>query len=298
MKTWLEYVFFRAMKSVFFVLPRPLCLAAGRAFGGLVFYLDGRHRRIALANLETAFMSDRPYADRRAIALRSFRHFGAVMADVLKLMSSHRLPENSITAVEGEEYVAAALGRGKGAIIFTAHFGNWELGISYFSRLGRLNVVARALDNKLLETELAGLRRALGARVIDKKLAAKPVLQALRRGEMVAILIDQNVLRSEAVFVPFFGKAAATTPAVGAFCLRTGTPVLPAFAYPVSKTAYRLKFLEPLEFEPGGDVRRDVLKITEICTNIIENEIRRNPGYWLWFHDRWRTRPVEEQKKP
>ena len=90
-------------------------------------------------------------------------------------------------------------------LVFSAHFGNWEVAAQAIARLGPLNVVARPLDNPLIEARLAVFRDRLGAKVISKFQAAKPILQALRRNEIVAILIDQNVQRKEAVFVDFFG---------------------------------------------------------------------------------------------
>jgi KDO2-lipid IV(A) lauroyltransferase len=134
----------------------------------------------------------------------------------------------------------------------------------------------------------------MGAQVIYKQQAAKKVLQALRNREIVAILVDQNVLRREAVFVDFFGRPAGTTPALGAFHLRTGAPLLPVFCLPAAGGRYRLRILPPVAFVPGEDVGADVLKITGICTKIIETEIREDPSSWLWVHDRWRSRPKDE----
>jgi KDO2-lipid IV(A) lauroyltransferase len=111
---------------------------------------------------------------------------------------------------------------------------------------------------------------------------------------MVAILIDQNVLDSEAVFVDFFEKAAATTPGLATFHLRTQAPIIPVFSTPTSAYSFFVKILPPINFSPSGDYNQDVLKITQICTKIIEDQIRDNPKYWLWFHNRWKTRPDSE----
>jgi KDO2-lipid IV(A) lauroyltransferase len=159
-------------------------------------------------------------------------------------------------------------------------------------------VVARPLDNRLVEAEMARFRGDLGARVISKFQAAKPVLQALRRNEMVAILIDQNVLRSQGVFVDFFGLPASTTPAPAAFHLRSGSPLHPVFCYPNPDLTYRIKIGPPLEAVPSGEWSRDVLQITALCTKMIEAEIRANPGQWFWFHNRWKTRPEGESAPP
>jgi KDO2-lipid IV(A) lauroyltransferase len=216
------------------------------------------------------------------------------MTDILKLANFDRSKIEGLVTVEGWENLTNAIRLGKGILLFSAHFGNWELGSLIISRAVKLNVVARALDNELMEAELVRFRRRLGSHIIYKQQAARGILQALRNGEAVAILIDQNVLRVQAVFVDFFGRPAGTTPVLGAFALRTGAPLVPAYCLPVASGRYLLKILPPPAVVLDGDVGTNVLKITQICTKIIENEIRSNPGFWLWFHDRWRSRPKEE----
>jgi KDO2-lipid IV(A) lauroyltransferase len=294
LRSRLEFAVFLGLKCLFFLFPRRLCLLLGGALGRLAYVLDKKHRQIALSNLGTAFPNQLSESQKKAIARNSFKNFGAVIADILKLPLLSEKKIGSFLTSEGLENLEGALNEGKGALLFTAHYGNWEVGSRLMSRKSKFNVIARPLDNPLLERELARLRKHLGARVIYKKQAAKEILQALRRNEVVAILIDQNVLRSEAVFVDFFGKAAATTPGLAAFSLRTGSPLLPVFCLPRASRSYHIKIFKPLETHPTGDLSQDVLKITQICTKIIENQIREAPDFWFWFHKRWNTRPPDE----
>jgi KDO2-lipid IV(A) lauroyltransferase len=219
------------------------------------------------------------------------------LADNLKWMHLSNRQKLKLLTVEGEENILRALAFGRGVLLFSAHFGNWEIASLAASRHGRLNVVARPLDNALLEQDLVRFRNSLGAHVISKFQAARPVLQSLRRNEIVAILIDQNVLLSQAVFVDFFGRPAATTPALASFFLHAGCPLLPIFCYPAASFSYRVRVGEPVSFEISGDPEQDVLKITQRCTKMIESEIRENPELWFWFHNRWRTRP-EDRGRP
>lgn len=296
LKDWAELLIFQALKSLFFFLPRELCLLFGRMSGFMIYHLDRRHRHIALSNLMIAF-SSMASCERKKIARSSFVHFGQTLADILKLSSLGDKQKKRIIIAEGEEHLQKALRDGKGALLFSAHYGNWEIASFFVSRLGKLWVTARGLDNKLLEKELVKIRRDLGAGIIYKERASKQILHSLRRGEMVAILIDQNVLRSQAVFVDFFGKPAATTPSLASFFLRTRSPIIPVFCFPSQARIYQLKIFEPLKVDFGTDFEQDVLKITQICTKIIESQIRQNPSFWLWFHDRWRSRPQNEELK-
>jgi KDO2-lipid IV(A) lauroyltransferase len=293
-----EYAGFFAYRILsFFIaaLPRRLALALGDAAGRLAFWADGRHRAIALRNLAFAFGPAMTPAKRRALALRSFRNFGRVVLDTILFSRRSRAQALTLVDVEGRRHLDEALARGRGVLVFTAHYGNWEIGCGPISEAAPFGVVARKLDNRLIDRDLVRTRERLGARVINKVGASRGILRSLRRNEIVGLLIDQNVLRREAVFVDFFGKLAGTTPALAAFHLQTGAPLVPLFIDPAPGGRYRLRLLEPVVVAPAGSPAEDVLKITQICTKMIEREIRRRPEAWLWIHKRWQSRPADER---
>lgn len=283
------------MKLLFAYPSRKLCLFAGRILGLIFYYLDKRHRLIALTNLTAAFGPERTSAELKRIARESFIHFGEFLAEINKFPRLKEEKKSRLFLVEGEENLLEALSKEKGVLLFSAHYGNWEIAPYFLTKKGKMSVVARPLDNKRLETHLLKLRESLGTKVIYKHQATKQILQSLRENRMIALLIDQNVLKSQAVFVDFFGKKAATTPSLAAFFLRTRAPLLPVFCYPTSSHMYQLKIFPPLKISLEEDYDRDILKITQICTMIIEEQIRKNPSYWLWFHNRWKTRPEGEK---
>lgn len=292
----IEFFAFQFLKIPFFFLPRSICLAIGGTLGILVYHADKKHRKIALSNLTEAFGSRFSTLQQKKIAKASFRHFGRIFSDMIKALHAKRDDIRKLLTVEGTEHLEKALSKGKGVLIFSAHLGNWEMATAPVSQIGKVNVIARALDNRLLEKEISTIRKKLGANVIYKQQAARPILRALEANEMVAILIDQNVVRNQAVFVDFFGKAAATTPSLAVFSLKTGAPVIPVFCYPAENRKYRVKIFPPLEIHAAGEEKQDVLKITQLCTKIIQNQIQENPNVWLWFHNRWKTRPIEEER--
>jgi KDO2-lipid IV(A) lauroyltransferase len=264
----------------------------------MAFLLDKRHRLTALSNLKSAFGNQIPHSQRQKIARDTFIHFGRVFLDMLYLASLSPLKRVKLMTVEGEEHIHAALQKEKGALLFSAHFGLWELAPAYISNIGKLNVIARPLDNIHLEKELAKLRQSLGAKVIHKFQASRPILRSLRANEMVAILIDQNVLRSEAVFIDFFGQKAATTPSLATFHLRTGAPLIPVFCYPGDSRGFHIKILKPLDIPLSDNFQQDLHNITQTCTQVIESQIRKFPQFWFWFHDRWKSRPPDVGNKP
>jgi len=294
---YLQFFIYQILEIIFFFLPRKICLFLGRASGFLAYYLDRKHRQIALSNLQIAFGREFSSPSLKKTARSSFVHFGQTLIDLIKISHLKKNQMENLITPEGEENLEKVLRGGKGVLLFSGHFGNWEIASFFLSRFGKLWVTARPLDNKLLEKELTRLRTSLGANIIYKQQATRQILHSLRQGEMVALLIDQNVLRSQAIFVDFFGKSAATTPSLASFYLRTKSPILPVFCYPTRNRRYRLKISEPLKIALEGNHEQDVLKITQTCTKIIETEIRRNPGYWLWLHKRWKTRPKNEEQR-
>jgi KDO2-lipid IV(A) lauroyltransferase len=290
-----EFLLFQITKAPLSVLSRKLSLFLGQTIGLAFYYLDKKHRLIALSNLKIAFGKELSTSELKKIARNSFMHFGKTFMDIIKLPHLAEEKRSALINVEGEENLHKALQEKKGALLFSAHYGSWEIAPFILTKKGKLSVIARPLDNKLLEKELLKLRTSQGSNVIYKHQATKKILLSLREKEMVAFLIDQNVLRNQAVFVDFFGKKAATTPSLAAFFLRTKSPLIPVFCYPTASHAYHLKIFSPLSITPEGNYNQEVLKITQICTKIIEIQIRKNPDYWFWFHNRWKTRPEEEE---
>jgi KDO2-lipid IV(A) lauroyltransferase len=291
---FLLFVLFKLIKVLFSLFPRRFCLSLGRKMGFLFYLCDKKHRHIAISNLSSALGKNLSPQSLKSIAKKSFSHFGEVLVDFIKFSTLTEHKKSQLIDIEGEEHIQNALQEKKGVLLFTGHFGNWEIAPYVVSRLGALKVMARPLDNVYLEKELLQMRLGLGEEVIYKHKAAREVLRALRENAMVAILIDQNVLESEAVFVDFFEKEAATTPGLATFHLRTQAPIIPVFSIPTSKHTFFIKILPPIRISLSGDYNQDVLKITQICTKIIEDQIRDNPKYWLWFHNRWKTRPESE----
>jgi len=269
------------------LLPMGAVRSLGRGIGKVAYLLDAPHRRIALENLATAFPG-RPTSERRALARSMFAHFGALLFELLKFGTLSR--EQMLAAVEseGEDRVRQALGQGRGVLFFTGHFGYWEIhALVYALRVEPISLLARPLDNPLLDTMLEQIRTSTGNRVIQRRGAVRRILRDLAAGRSIAILIDQHLHESDAVYVGFFQRPAATTSALAALALRTGAPVIPVFALPLPHGRYRLIYEHPVE-PPRADTPDAVHELTQRCTDVLEMYVRRHPELWLWMHRRWR----------
>lgn len=291
------YLAYKSFALFLAVLPRRAVLALGGGLGRLAYRLDPKHRRIVESNLAVAFGSEMTSSERSRLSKRFFARLGRNLFDILKATHMSAARVLGLFEVEGRAHMDRALATGKGVLLFTGHYGNWEFTIPGLVECAPLQAIHRDLDNPFIGRDLARLREKFGAGTISKFGAAKPVLKSLARNEIVAILIDLNVLHSSGpVFVDFFGRPAATTPALAAFHLKTGAPIVPMFCEPLARGRYRMTFEEPLVFERTGDHDADVLKITQSCTKMIERRIRKRPELWFWVHKRWNTRPPGEKQ--
>jgi len=281
----------RTLLAASVVVPRRVMLALGSAAGTLGYLLDRRHRRIALDNVRMAFGDSLDDAAARGLVRRCWRHFGRITLDALSFKRLSADDVGSLVRYEGLEHIRAAYERGRGVILFSAHYGHWELVALMQGWLGMpLTLVTRRLDNPRLEAMVAELRCRSGNTLVHKREAVREMRRALGRGSGIAILIDQDA-RWGGIFVPFFGRPASTTPTLALLTLRTGAAVVPVFSVPEADGGWRVVYEAPLSIEPSGDRDGDVRRITETCTAIIESWIRRHPELWLWMHRRWKTRP-------
>jgi Kdo2-lipid IVA lauroyltransferase/acyltransferase len=244
-----------------------------------------RLRRIALRNLQLAGFDNAPQ-----LADGVFRSLGRVIDSIARFPRMNRENIHRWIRYEGLENFTRAMARGHGVLIPTAHLGNWELSaFAHAYMTAPMHIVVRPLDNARLDAWVERRRGLSGNHIIRKKEAARGILRALDAGEAVGVLIDQNVVPSEGVFIDFFGRKASAGTAFVKFAHHSGAPVVPGFAlWEPQEARYILRFYP--EIQMTGDVAAD----TQRVHSLLESVIRQYPDQWLWIHRRWKTRPLGE----
>lgn len=274
-------------------LPLPVVRRLGEMVGRLAYRLAPRCRKVAEENLRHAYGEALSPHQRQQWVRQVFIHFAKSMMEFLlgDALKPDDLPQ--MITVRGVEHLHRCLQEGKGVLLITAHYGNWELAARYVTQcLGyKLNVVARDADDPITTLWINRLREGGGYQVIPRGRAARAVLQALKRNELVALLPDQN---AGDVFVPFFGRLAGTVAGPALLALRSGAPLLAAFCTRQPDDTFVLEIHPPYYPQPSGDQPGDIVQIMAYLTSVIEQQIRRHPTQWLWLHNRWKTRPPEE----
>jgi KDO2-lipid IV(A) lauroyltransferase len=286
----LEYAMVMTVRALSGGLPGPLARAMGTTIGWVFYLVDGGHRRLAQDQLAAAFPT-RSRRECRRIAQQTFLHFGRMIVAVLR--ASTQSPGELLRdiEVEGEERVRAALAGGRGVIFFAGHFGFWELHALVHGLVAPpLAVLARPLDNRLLEGMLERMRTSTGNTVIYRQGAIRKVLRALEANGGVAIPIDQHIQGTNAVRVDFFERPASTTSAVAMLALRTGAPLIGVFALPLAGGRFRMIYEHPVELPPA-ESPDPIRELSQRCSDVLEMYVRRHPHLWLWMHRRWRDLP-------
>ena len=285
------------------LLVRPLSAETvyrtGRLLGFGMYHLSPRRRRIARRNLDMAFGPEKSSREKKRIARESFVQQAV---SLLQLLWISRQPRERCRELidgdpEGQDVLRECLGRGRGVLFLTAHYGNWEvMGVFHgYQGLGPLVSIARRLDNPHLERFLIRLRTLSGNRILYRDQNPIKMVRALRNGECLAVMMDQNA-GDWGTFVEFFGTPASTARALPLLSYNHGTPILPMFCFPTGQGHYRIVYGPELRLKKTGDKSRDVHDWTQACVKHLEWVIRQQPEPWMWFHRRWKSRPPGEPR--
>ncbi len=276
-------------------LPFALARLLGRALGTGAYLLRGEERRIGLENLRQAF-PERDERELRRICRQSFQNAAMTMTETLAL---RRWSADKIEARFGlgesiRRFDEALAGGGIGT---TAHFGNWEvLGAALGLYLpGRVTVAARRSSNERFHEHLHRFRKSFGVDTIYNDESPREFIRVLRDGKILGVLPDQNLRTPNGVFVSFFGRPAYTS-TLPVHLNRSTKTTNAVFLLAREGRGFR-PILHTDVLSPWTDDREEDLRVnTERVTKILEEEFRKLPEQWVWFHDRWRTQPGDEKE--
>ena len=282
-----EYTLYRAVSGFARRLSPAAALRWGTRLGSLSSVVLRGRNALAVKNLRVAF-PEKPEAEIRAIAKECWRHFGRELLQYIRLQRATLDEVRSQVEFVNSAILDEAIARGHGTILISAHFGSWEVGgLAILSLVQNVRTVARALDNELLERDLAAIRSRTGAEVIDRRHAARPLMKALSENAVIVLLPDQAVQPREGVLAPFLGHPAWTTPAPAKMAARHGSTIVFAFCIP-GKNGHRLEFQEQIRVDQLSETERDPAALTARINDVISRRIASRPEFWLWMHDRWK----------
>jgi KDO2-lipid IV(A) lauroyltransferase len=288
----------RVLIRLLALLPLGPALGLGGAAGRLAYRLARKTRALALEHLELAFPDKAP-EERERIAHDMFVHLGRSTLE----LASVRWYDGRLDAyieLSPPELLRDVMARGRGMVFVTGHVGSWELLARRIARAGVPNaVVAKASWDRKID-ELAERFRAEGGVTTlwrEDPDTGRAIIRTFRSGKALGLLIDQDT-SVQGVFVPFFGRLAFTPRAAADFAVRFGAPVVIGTIHrkgPRVADGHSVELEEiPFSSDPP-DREAEVVRLTAACTAALERAIRRHPEEWVWMHERWHTRPPDEQ---
>jgi len=295
----LEYVALRIWALVIGCFPIETNLKTARLMGRIWWLLMKRHRVRAMDNLRPALGNHYSEAQLWKIARRSFEHFAQIYL-VEMVMTPRLINQWSWSRYVTLHELGPALREllaDRGAIMLTAHFGNYELLGYTIARLGLpIHAIMRPLDNPLVNEFLVSSREAGGVNLLYKKGVTKSADEVVSGGGTLCFISDQDAGR-KGVFADFFGRKASWYKSIGLLAIHHRVPLIVGYAARVRPGFhYRIeveRIIQPSEWE---DQKDPLGWITQTFAHALETGIRRWPEQYLWMHRRWKTRPREERQ--
>jgi KDO2-lipid IV(A) lauroyltransferase len=289
-KRWLAYQLGRLALGALGLLPTPLALALGAALGRAAAAIARTSRARAEAQLAASLGGA---VDAPALTRVMFARLGRLVAE-LALLSARPSRVAAWMAWPAPEHDAlrAARAEGRGVLALSAHLGNWELLAARAVAAGHpVSAFARENANVYFDRWIVALRARLGVATLHRgdDRSGRRALEALRRGEVLALLVDQDV-RTPSVMAPFFGRPARTARGALELAVRRGVPVVLVLAE--GEGAARTARVERVPAPPWrrGEPLAPAVRALAADVNLrLERAIRADPAAWPWLHARWRA---------
>lgn len=243
-------------------------------------------------NLQMAFNEHFTTSQCAEICKSSFINVGKTCVEFLRFPKFNTENIWREVTVEGADNLQTALKKGKGAIVFLPHFGNWELLSLVYGVLipDRAKAIAFPLKNDLLNAYVWRHREQMSLKLIPRNRAIRETLRALKNNEAVGFFADQNA-GPEGVFVDFLGKPASAARAPAVLALKTEAPLIFSLSIRQPDDRHYIYISDPIYVEPSDDPERDVEVYTTQMLKQLEAYIYKYPEQWLWLHNRWKTQP-------
>ena len=291
LKHTIEWMLVCAMRDTLKRRSWEAARAGGERLGALVGRL-GIRRRVALGNLAIAF-PELGSAARANILDAHYRELGRVVAEYARLgeLGASR-PIPAVGELRGMEHLERAHAAGRGAILMSGHYGNFELMAAAVGQHFPMDLVVRPLSNPRVDAWVQSERTRAGFGLISADRGVRGVFESLRANRFVAMLADQDA-RRQGVFVPFFGRSTSTAVGPARISLQRNAPIVMGFGIRRPDGRIDLSVEAPLEIE-RPDADDAALRLTALHTARLEARIRAHPAMWFWLHRRWKTPPPSQ----
>ncbi|MBU0483409.1 MAG: lysophospholipid acyltransferase family protein [Proteobacteria bacterium] len=288
----LFYLLVLIMIKLLRLMPRKPAVKLLRMLGAIIFHLGGSTRRKTVKHLTLAFGHEKTEQEIIQIARNNFIHLFGAAADFFRLPCLLKNEFNGLITTEGLHHLEQAWAEGKGVMMLTAHFGNWELLAAWLAWNGYpMKGVGTSLFDPRLDKLVVETRTKAGITNIARGKATREIMRTLKEGGAIGMLIDQDT-KVKSTFVNFFGYPASTPTGPTLLARKFKIPIIPIFIHMREDLTYHIEGFPPITQEYSDNEERDITINTQRCTDLYEQVIRRHPAQWVWMHKRWHRKPT------
>jgi len=285
---WLQYLVVRFLALLTMALPVEVSHRIACGFGTLTYWILGTRRKIALENITTAFGDSLPTRRKKEIARSAFQ---SAALSMMELFTVEKIKKEASTRFElfGNEFLEEAFLKEQGVVLVISHLGSWEYlsFLPYFTNRP-WSVVVKDIKNPYLDRAIDSMRRIMTVNPISKDSSVKAVLQELKDGHGVAILVDQWAGK-EGRWIDFFDVKTSTTSIPARLSEKTGCALVSAYCLRKSPGHYEIHIEKPIVHDMGQPNWENT--VTKDLNEVLEHQILEHPEQWLWGHRRWKDRP-------
>ncbi len=286
-------------------VPLTVRRGLGSAIGVASYLGWSSKRHVTQQNM--AVIAKRPVNDPyvQHLAFASWRNYGRYAADFINFANvDMSVVEPTIRDLtqgvsHWPEYLEPILQAGRGAVITTAHFGNWDMAGAVLARHAPMFAVAETFNDDRLNHYLQGLRIEKGIDIIPMEGSARRILRVLQQNKCVAIVVDRPVDTDQGVPITFFGHTTYVPGGPAALALKSGAAIMPGYVWYGHHNQYYLRVFPPMfpQERKGGDKTAEVIRLTQYIYSSLEEMVREWPTQWYMFRPFWSTLQAEKVLK-
>jgi KDO2-lipid IV(A) lauroyltransferase len=290
----LKYKFEFLLAKTILVLSRSMSAKRADKFGALLGNWFGKlfpsRKKIAYDNILNAPMINIAEEDINPLVDKIIQNIGRTFIEQARLTKTDNYSIKSIVSFEGPDCLTEVLSEGRGGIIASAHFGNWEMQGAYMTEIGiPLDAIAKVQRNPLFDELINVIREDMRVKVIPVKSSTlRDVFKSLKQNRFVAFACDQHD-PSENLIMEFLGRPASVARGPAVFAIKQQCPILPILMRRESYDRHIFMTHPPIYPINSGNEEQDIIDMTRQYLSFFEKKIIDYPDQWMWTHRRWKV---------
>ena len=294
-KHYFEYLFLVFFTFIIRIFPLKINLFFASNFGRILFYINKKHRIVALDNLKNAF-PEKNDTELIRILKKVYINLSKTGVEFLSLpvLGKRYFKDNII--IKGRDNLDKALKLNKGIVAITSHLGNWELLSAIMMKNGYHSAaIYHPLKNPLSDRFINRIREKTGMKLISFRKAFLPSVRYLKQNHLLGLIADQDAGK-DGVFINFFNRLASTAKGPAIFAVKTRAPVILFTLIRENNDHHTLHISKPFDIKITDNMKKDIYYNTKLWSDELEKWVRKYPEQWFWVHRRWYSRPKKPEK--